>query len=93
MNFEIVFINFCALSTAKGMTVNMKQIKNMLFTSKIYSSTGLTVQELNVLSYITLLTSALKEATLKIDQLQLNVLTLDQEVRLLKERNDSTNAE
>lgn len=30
MNFEIVFINFCALSTAKGMTVNMKQIKNML---------------------------------------------------------------
>jgi len=24
VNFEIVFINFCALSTAKGMTVNMK---------------------------------------------------------------------
>lgn len=66
--------------------ISDKLIKEMLFTNKTYSGVGLSVPELNVLSYTTLLASALKEAITKIDQLEQNVLRLDQENNTIKER-------
>lgn len=64
------------------------RIKDILITNRWFLGATESTQELNVLAFTTLLASALKEATNKIDQLEQNVLRLDQELNQIKERID-----